>query len=118
MSERNPMYRRVYSRFFGGTPAPQPQPQKFTKGAEDYACGALTLVRSRVAEHWAKNGTPPLQLLVHLPLARQLFTGFPPEAIRGGAFATFEGCPIVICTCGDDLGEDQLIGIDGKAEPL
>jgi hypothetical protein len=99
----------------------------FSKGAADYASGALTLVRSRVAEHRRSTGAFPRQLILHVPTARRLFTEFaiehglePPDPrfIRGGNDGAFEGVRFFICTCGNEWAEDQLVDQLGQVEPL
>jgi hypothetical protein len=99
----------------------------FQKSAADYACSTLTLLRSRIQECRDRTGERPRQLVIHVPMARALFSEYaaahglpmPPERwMRGGSFGAFEGTPFAICDCGHDLGEDQLTDKDGNTEPI
>lgn len=93
----------------------------------DYASGAIPMVETRVREFTKKHGHQPAQLVLHVPTVRRLFTelaerkGLPPipeGIIKPGGAGIIGGVPFAVCTCGDDLGEDQMIDWDGNAEPL
>lgn len=100
---------------------------RFTKGVMDYGSGAIVLVESRVSEFRKRRGARPSQLLLHVPTARRIFSELAqrtgrvlvaPEDIVAGGVGMLGGIPFVICTCGDQFGEDQIIDWDGSAEPL
>jgi hypothetical protein len=100
---------------------------RFTKGVADYASGATALVESRVREFTKVHGTPPAQLLIHVPTARGIFTELvqrhhlppvPQEAFRPGSSGAVDGIPFFICLCGSDMGEDLIIDWRGNSEPL
>jgi hypothetical protein len=92
------------------------------KPAQDYACGMISLMVSRLEEHQAEHGCAPAAFILHIDTSRMLRDEtYKRFGTSEGPF--FMGVPIKLCGCTEGPNPnkgpvDLIVSVDGRASIL